>query len=338
MSFAPNQVGELIVGNAVATETTVATFIATASDKEIKLLSKDGTAPTAGKPFYFLQKTAGDSAKNLNYEFSDKIDPRYVEKITVAAYAPETAKSVKIDGFIGVGIIAAKRTYEIQIRVENQLSPENFEHIVGYYVTGEVIGSDTATTVRDGLIDSINKNLVRRGNSEFTVVANGTGILVTEKIQDNIPGKIPGRKLLFSVLGKVFNNVSDGTNSDLGLLTSTQVTAGTYGNGTGKFATNFEWFVKGYKYDPNRLMGYPADFFDRTPFYTKKSGLYNVIQIVYFSPRKETSVERQYKVLTILVEKAANTLANNAATNAVLADLRTAIGTLATVPANLAVA
>ena len=49
--FGPNQVGELIVGNAVATETTVADFIATASDKEIKLLSKDGTAPTAGKPF-----------------------------------------------------------------------------------------------------------------------------------------------------------------------------------------------------------------------------------------------------------------------------------------------
>ena len=163
--FGPNQVGELIVGNAVATETTVADFIATASNKEIKLLSKDGTAPTAGKPFYFLQKTAGDSAKNLNYEFSDKIDPRYIEKITVAAYAPETAKSVKIDGFTDVGVIAAKRTYEIQIRVENQLSPENFEHIVGYYVTGEVLGSDTATTVRDGLIDSINKNLVRRGNS-----------------------------------------------------------------------------------------------------------------------------------------------------------------------------
>ena len=333
--FGPNQVGELIVGNAVATETTVADFIATASDKEIKLLSKDGTAPTAGKPFYFLQKTAGNSAKNLNYEFSDKIDPQYVEKITVA---PETAKSVKVDGFTGVGVIAAKRTYEIQIRVENQLSPENFEHIVGYYVTGEVLGSDTATTVRDGLIDSINKNLERRGNSEFTVEADGTGILVTEKLQDNIPGKIPGRKLLFSVLGKVFNNVSDGTNSDLGLLTSTLVDAGTYGNGTGKFATNFEWFVKGYKYDANRLMGYPADFFDRTPFYTSKTGLYNVIQIVYFSPRKETSVERQYKVLTILLDKVTDVVANNASVNAVLADLRTAMIDDTLVPANLAVA
>ena len=335
--FGPRQVGELIVGNAVATETTVKTFIASASDKEIKVLSKDGSAPAAGKPFYFLQKTAGDSTKNLNFEFSDVVDPKNIEKITVKAYQPEVLKSVKLDGFTGTGVIAAARTYEIQIRVLNQLSPENFEHIVGYYVTGEVLGSDTATTVRDGLIASINKNLAKRGNSEFTVVADGTGILVTEKYQPNVPGKIDGRKLDFEVVGKVFNNIGNGINSNLKLLTATQVTAPSYGSGTGKFATNFEWFVKGQKYDKDRLVGYPADFGDRTPYYTSKNGLYNTIQIKYFSSRTETSVERQYKVLTILIDKGTDTLANNATTNLVLADLRTAIGTLATVPANLAV-
>ena len=64
--------------------------------------------------------------------------------------------------------------------------------------------------------------------------------------------------------------------------------------------------------------------------------MYNVIQIKYFAPRNETSVERQYKVLTVLVEKAADNAASNAPTNSVLADLRTAVGT-ANVPANLAV-
>lgn len=331
--FGPKQVGELIVGNAVATETTVKTFIASASDKEIKLLSKDGTAPTAGKPFYFLQKTAGDATKNLNFEFSDKIDPRYIDKITVKEYSPETFKSIKLDGFTTAGTIAAQRTYQIEIRVFNQLSPENFEHIVGYYVTGEVLGSDTATTVRNGLITSINKNLAKRGNSEFTVVADGTGILVTEKFQDNVPGKIDGRKLDFEVTGKVFNNIGNGINSNLKLLTATQVTPGGFGSGTGKWATNFEWFIKGMKYDADRLVGYPADFWERTPFYTTKDGRYNVVQIKYFEPRTETSVERQYKVLTILVNRA-----SNAVTNAVLADIRTAVGTLAVVPANLATA
>lgn len=334
--FGPRQVGELIVGNAVAAETTVKTFIASASDKEIKVLSADGTAPAAGKSFKLYQKTAGDAAKNLDYEFSDSINPKYIERITLAEYAPEVAKAVKVDGFNDAGVIAAQRTYTVEIRVENQLSPENFELISGYYVTGEVLGSDTATTVRDGVLLSLNQNLVKRGNSEFTAVADGTGILITEKIQNNIPGKIDGRKLLFTVSGKVFNNVSNGYNSNLGLLTAVETVAPSYGSGTGKFATNFEWFVKGVKYDADRLVGYPADFGDRTPYYTSKSGTYNTIQIVYFAPRTETAVERQYKVLTILVEK--TDLASNAVTNAVLADLDTVAGTFVTIPADLAVA
>jgi len=333
--FGPNQVGELIVGNAVATETTVATFVATASDKEIKVLSRDGSNVAVGKPFYVLQATDGDATKNLDYEFSDQIDPRYVEKVTVREYAPEVAKSVKVDGFNGSGVVAASRTYEVEIRLEDELSPENFTTIPGYYVTGEVLGTDTATTIRDGVLFSLNQNLKYRGNSEFTAVADGTGILITEKFQNNKPGKIDGRKLRFTVTGKVFNSISNGYNSNLGLLTTTIVNAGSPGNGTGKFATNFEYFVKGYKYDPANAFNWETQF--DIPFYTSKSGIYNVIQIKYYAPRKETIVERQYKVLTILVDKVTNVVANNAATNAVLADLRTAIGTYATVPANLAV-
>lgn len=332
--FGPRQVGEIIVGNAVATETTVDTFVTSASDKEIKLLSVDGTAPAVNKPFYFLQKAA---AAVGGYEFSDRIDPKYVEKITLATYAPEVAKAVKIDGFAAAGVAVAQRTYEVEIRLEDQLSPENFETIQGYYVTGEVLGSDTATTIRNGVLASLNKNLARRGGGEFVATADGTGILVTEVIQDNDPGKISGRKNLFTVTGRVFNNVSNGYNTNLGVLTSTTTVAGSPGQGTGKWATNYEWFVKGYKYDADRLVGYPADLWSRAPFYTSKAGLYNVIQIIYFAPRTETIVERQYKVLTVLVEKSANTLAQNANTNLVLADIRTAVGTNATVPANLAV-
>lgn len=333
--FGPNQVGELIVGNAVATETTVATFVSGASDKEIKVLSKDGTVVTAGKPFHLLQSTSGSAAKGLNFEFSDKIDPRYIDKITVKAYEPEVLKVMKVDGFSVAGVVAPQRTYEIEIRVEGDLSSENFTTIPGYYVTGEVIGSDTATTIRDGIIASINKNLARRGNSEFLVEASGTGISVTEKYQENQPGKIDGRKLRFNVVGRVFNNISNGYNSNLGLLTTTTITDAKPGNGTGKFATNYEYFVKGMKYDPSNAFNFLTQF--DVPFYTKKSGIYNTIQIKYYAVRTEVLTERQYKVLTILVEKAADTAANNAATNLVLADIRTAVGSLAIVPANLAV-
>jgi len=331
--FGPRQVGELMVGNAVATETTVATFIATASDKELKVLSKDGSNVAAGKPFYVLQKAG---AAEGGFEFSDKVDPRYIDKITVKAYEAEVAGAYKVDGFATGGVAAAQRTYEVEIRLQDGLSPENFEIIQGYYVTGETV--ETATVIRNGVLASLNKNLARRGGGEFVATADGTGILVTEVIQPNNPGKDSGRKLLATVTGKVFNNVpTNGQGGNLGVLTTTQTVAPKPGNGTGKWATNYEWFVKGYKYDASRLVGYPADFGGKTPYYASAAGIYNVIQVIYYAPRTETIIERQYKVLTIAVEKASDTLANNAVTNSVLTDIRTAASTFVTVPANLPV-
>ena len=331
----PNQVGEILIGNAVATETTVPTFITSASDKELKVLSKDGTNVAAKKPFYVLQKADGIPG---GFEFSDKVDPRYVEKVTVTAYSPEILGSYKIDGFNTAGVVAAKRTYEVEIRLEDQLSPENYTTIQGYYITGQVIGSDTATTIRDGVLKSLNKNLSNRGGKEFTAVADGTGILVTEKYQANRVGRDTGRKLRFTIKGKVFENVPTSDNgSNLNLLTTTQVTAPAPGTGTGKWVTNAEYVLKGFKYDPAREYGFPANFGNLTPTYASGSGVYNLIHIKHYMPRTETSVERQYKVLTIAIDKGTNTLANNANTNAILTSIRTAVDTYAVVPANLAV-
>lgn len=330
----PNQTGEIIIGNAAATETTVATFIATASDKELKVLSKDGGDVAAGKPFYVLQKADGIPG---GFEFSDKVDPKYVEKVTLGTYAAEVLASYKIDGFNTGGVVAAKRTYEVEIRLEDHVSPENFTLIQGYYVTGQVLGSDTATTVRDGVLLSLNKNLANRGGKEFTAVADGTGILITEKAQVNRVGRDEGRKLYFTVKGKVFENVpTNGNNSNLDLLSVTQVAAPYVGSGTGKLVTNAEYDLKGFKYDPSREYGFPANFGNLTPTYASVDGVYNIIQIKHYTPRTETSVERQYKVLTIAIDKVTDTLANNAVTNAVLGDIRTAVGSYATVPSDLA--
>lgn len=331
----PNQTGEIMIGNAVATETTVPTFIASASDKELKVLSKDGTNVAAKKPFYVLQKADGIPG---GFEFSDKVDPKYVEKVTVTAYSPEVLGSYKVDGFNTAGVVAAKRTYEVEVRLEDQLSPENFTLIQGYYVTGQIIGSDTATTVRDGVLKSLNKNLANRGADEFTAVADGTGILITEQFQPNRVGRDTGRKLRFTVKGKVFENVpTNGNSSNLDVLTVTQVVAPKPGNGTGKWVTNAEYDLKGFKYDPSREYGFPANFGNLTPTYASGAGLYNLIHIKHYMPRTETSVERQYKVLTIAIDKGTDTLANNANTNAILTSIRTAVDTYATVPANLPV-
>lgn len=333
--YGPNQVGELIIGNASASQTTVKTFIASAADKAIKVLNEAGTIVTAGNPFAVYQKTSGDSGKGLNYEFSGVIDPNKVEKVTLKAYAPEVQEVFTAT----VGTATANTTYEIEVRLYNDggsLSPENFAIIQGFYVTGT--SAETTTAIKDGLVSSLQKNLIKRGNFELDVASTGASTFtITGKAQKTIPGKIIGKQIEFDVLGKSFSNTYDTTQpvTNSGLVTIVNTTSASPGSGTGKFAANFEWFVKGMKYEVYRQTGYPAEF--GTPYYANVNGIYNTIQIKYYSERKETSVERQYKVLTILVEKASDTLANNAATNSVLTDLTTAIGTRVTMPSALPV-
>ena len=188
------------------------------------------------------------------------------------------------------------------------LSPENFAVIQGYYVTGASIAAETATTIRDGLLASLNKNLVKRGNGEFvTATVAGPGFTITGKYQNVVPGKIEGRQIQFDVFAKVFQNIQDLTQpqQNLGLLTSTVTVAASPGVGTGKLAVNYEWFTSGNKYEVYRLTGYPANF--NTPYYADINGTYNVIDITYYNPRKETSVERQYKALRIMVDSTALT-------------------------------
>ena len=310
MSYGTNQVGELIIGSGVATETTVQTFIASADNKEVGIFSEDGTAVAVRKPFKVLQKTSGDASKNLNYEYSDVVNPKYVERITVSNYAAEVQKAVAVAGF--TGNVLANHTYEVEIRMYNDggsLSPENFAVIQGYYVTGASIAAETATTIRDGLLASLNKNLVKRGNGEFVTAttASPLGFTVTAKYQNVVPGKIEGRQIQFDVFAKVYQNIQDLTQpqQNLGLLTATVTASANPGVGTGKLAVNYEWFTSGNKYEVYRTTGYPVNF--NTPYYADVNGTYNVIDITYYNPRKETSVERQYKALRIMVDSTALT-------------------------------
>lgn len=304
--YGPNQIGDLIIGTDVATETTVSTFIDTASNGEIGVFSEDGQAPQLNKPFKFLQKTSGDSTKGLNYEFSDIINPKYIERITISEFAPEAQKVVSVSGF--TGNVLANHTYEVEIRLYNDggsLSPENFAVIQGFYVTGPSLVGVDATVIRNGVLASLTKNLIKRGDSEFVLEAQaGPSFTIAGKEQKVVPGKIEGRQIQFDVIAKVYQNIQDLTQpqQNLGLLTTTVTQYSSPGVGTGKQAVNYEWFVKGYKYEVYRQTGYPADF--ATPYYANINGEYNVIDITYYSPRKETSVERQYKTLRVLVDTA----------------------------------
>jgi len=333
--FGPRQVGEIIIGTTAAAQTTIATFIASAADKSVVVLSSDGaSAPLAKESFKLYQKTGGDATKNLNYEFSDTIEPRYVERVTCQPYAPEVQKLVTYTVVSVPTAATGEVTYEAEIRLYNDggsLSPENFAVIGGYYVATT---ADTTTTIKDGLVLSLQRNLLKRGNSELTVLSTGAATFTVEgKYQSVVPGKIIGKQIEFDALAKSFSNAYSLTtlSQNLGILTVVTTTPPKPGMGTGKHAVNYEWFVKGYKYDPARQVGYPADF--ATPYYASEAGLYNVIQIIYYGQRNETSVERQYKVLSIYMDKVTATPnSTNAATNTILDAIRVAVQDFAFVP------
>lgn len=317
--FGTNQVEGVIIGNAVATEATVKDFLATASEKEIKALANDGGAAGEGKLFYLLQKTGGNDAKGLDFEFSDRIDPKRIERITLKEYAPEVQKAVTVAGFDGN--VLADKTYAVNVRLYNEsgsLSPENFRVISGYYTTGSDVSGVTATDIRDGVVASLNSELESRGANEFVVTTGETptSITITGAYQKVVAGKIEGRQIEFDVTTKVINQEQE----NLGLLTVTVDQENHPGNGTAKQVINKEWFVKGFNYEPYRGMAYPVDF--DTPMYANASGIYNAVIITYKSARISPSVEEQQKVLVIFVEKPTNDNAGNVATNDLLADLR----------------
>lgn len=318
--YGPNQVEELIIAEAYATETDTATFISAASDKEIAVLGADGGANAALKDFKLLQKTAGNAAKGLNYEFSDVVEPAEVESMTIHAYDAEVVKEQVVSGF---GTIVASTVYEVFVRIYNDggtLSPENFRHISGSFVTAAT--PEATTVVIDGIAAALNASLALEGSGLLAVTKDATTITVTGIDQDVVAGKITGRPVEFAVEVRTSVIGTAGVNSALlSIATTTEASPGT---GTGKYAVNLEWFTKGYKYEHYREVSYPANF--DTPYYADSTAGYSVIHVKYKKQRKYTSVENQHKVLTILALNATKDLAGAALGNTILAALNTATG------------
>jgi hypothetical protein len=441
--FGPNQVEEVIIGDAEAAETAVGTFIASATDKEIAVVAADGSATVvAGDDFKILQKAAG--ATN-GYEFTDVVKFGKVDTVKITDHVAAVEKEVLVAGFDSN--VVANTTYATEVRLYNDggtLSPENFVTIPGYYVTGASVAAETASTIRQGVLDSLNYNLTKRGANELTAVAKdataavktitfdaaiiasnvisvdvdgttltetyatsndatltalavqiaaeagvatavvtsvggdatddreivitaavagtdfvlanlgvtlgasqagvvqatttaniaGTSISISGQNQAVVAGKITGRQIEFEVTGKQFLNTSL-LHENLGLITTEVLFESSPGTGTAKYAVNLEWFTKGYKYEVYRQTGYPADF--ATPYYADSTAVYNAIHIKYFDDRISPSVEKQNKVVTILVAKPTDNLAGNSVANGILGKIRTALtGSNAKVDADLA--
>ena len=328
--YGPNQNGQVLVGKTYAATDDMPDFIASAVHGDIQLFSGDSTAPAAGKPFKILQKH--DAAAG-GIEYSEVIDPANVEYVKAVAYTAPTARVLRVEGFTGT--VRANATYEVWIRLYNDggtLSPENFRMIPAFYVTPDDVTGITFTIILNALKANLEKTLARETNNLFTItVDTGNGyLIVTGGNTSFVLGKKDGRPVEFALQATVRANGSTTVQSGAYYddLTVVTVTAGDPGVGTGVQSANLEWFYKGYSYDRYRTMGYPANF--ETPYQVSASNTYHIVTLSYFKERSYTNVEKQHRVLYILVENAdqdgggAGTAFT--AVNALIADLETVTG------------
>lgn len=328
--FGPNQKEELLIGNALAGDASVADFISTAVDKEIGVYGKNGGAVAPNVPFYVLQKTNGSATKGLNYEFSNGIDPKYVTNVSVNTFKPAVEKAVRVNGFMRAP--ERNATYQISIRLYNDggaLSAENFRHIHGTWVTDENLGDQTVVIA--GLVASLERAQAKEG-SKFAITAGGNFIDIAALPTSGNPIQDIAKQIEFDVEVSVKSN---GINPDTALptsyplLTADITTPANPGVGTGKYVANLETFTRGYNYEVYRGASYPANF-TQPGLYSDYNGEYNIIHVEYFHKHSVTGVEEQPAVLTIAVDAAGGIIA----VNDVLGKLRIAI-TNGTVPADL---
>ena len=144
-------VRDLIITSAVASETTAATFIASASAGEVAVLNKDGqTAAAYGSDAYILSKDLNGRVKS-----SDTLIAGSIKKVTkvdpvtiVPAYAsiPITAASVTAT--------AAKDVWEGLIRIQEFGSRSAYDEYPAPFNYVAATG-DTVDTVTEGLIKSL---------------------------------------------------------------------------------------------------------------------------------------------------------------------------------------
>lgn len=307
MSLSIDQIREIIVGEAVATETTLATFQATASPLEIAVVSADGTAPGVGKPFIVVTK-AGDGTVIK----SDIVYPKSVTRLDGIAYRAEVPKVVTVSAIAVPATTGDKQEYMVDLRMFNvgSLSVENF-HIFHGHTLFTKTASNNAEAVVDALIANLNQNFSKVSgatsttNPYFTFSKTGTGagaaLVITAKTQDYEAGKKFARPLEFDVAFK----------SDLA-STVTITNPGFPGVGTGKKVAEMEWFLRGFRGDSYRGVGYPFTWPSGTKSLSDVAGTYNTIELIHIPKGDGLNVIQARKELTIAIEEASGTVSMDA--------------------------
>lgn len=287
MAQSQNTIREILIGNAVATETTLPTFLASASAGELAAIAADGGAAASGKDFYLVLKTGIAETPIIK---SDIIKPSQLPKVKVRQKnnVAEVLRQVSVNSITVPAVAGEKAEYIVDIRLYNHgsLSVENFKIFHGHHILTQTAGPLTAEDVVDALILNLNKNFSREGNATattnplFTFAKSGAGaaaiLTITAKAQTLDLGKDEGRPLQFDVMVKV--NKADGV---VGAASTAVVVAGNPGTGTGRQVAIMEYSYRGERGDSLRKLAFPYNWSLSTKSLADATGRYNLIELFH---------------------------------------------------------
>ena len=162
------QIRHFYLGNAYPGYTTVAALKAGANG-DLALLSQNGTAIGAGKPFVFLHKNNKGTVLT-----SDVIKPSQMLYSRSRVYSPKVLGSYSVTGI--VPLVGDLYTVEIAMKEIGSLSPEDEYIKKAFY---KAVTGDTAEKIVDGLVQSLARNFKREEptlttTSTYTLAGGGT--------------------------------------------------------------------------------------------------------------------------------------------------------------------
>ena len=152
-TFSVNQVRDIIITTAEATESTAATFLSTASAGESRVLKADGSGvPTTVSDFYVVNKRS-----NGDFKSSDVIKANQVKFFRKQAPVTAVLKSIALAIPTGITVGTIVR---VDITLD-QWGSASFEDQYFKFGLYKVVTGDTVEDIADGLIASLARNFSR---------------------------------------------------------------------------------------------------------------------------------------------------------------------------------
>jgi len=171
-AYSQNQVRDIIIASAEATESTAATFVSTASNLEARVLKVDGSnVPSTTEDFYVINKRSDGTIKR-----SDVIPYGNVNYLKKTAPVSEVYKATEITIPSG---LAAGTVARLDFVFYNWGSA-SFEDQYFKLAVYDVLTGDTTNTIANGLLKSLGYNFMREEPVQSTTTAISTYAYVTQ--------------------------------------------------------------------------------------------------------------------------------------------------------------